>query len=101
LATGNVPVRALHEFVCVALTNGGFRTNSGMFRPEMLLPMGLPEDVNVIAWGFGLERPTMIKYRLENIRDLVGHGIDLNFVRNNPICRLDNSKKSADLITQL
>jgi phenylalanyl-tRNA synthetase alpha chain len=75
--------------------------NSGMFRPEMLLPMGLPEDVNVIAWGFGLERPTMIKYRLENIRDLVGHGIDLNFVRNNPICRLDNSKKSADLITQL
>ena len=25
--------------------------NSGMFRPEMLQPMGLPEDVNVIAWG--------------------------------------------------
>ena len=30
--------------------------NSGMFRPEMLQPMGLPEDVNVIAWGLGLER---------------------------------------------
>ena len=30
--------------------------NSGMFRPEMLLPMGLPEDVNVIAWGLALER---------------------------------------------
>lgn len=30
--------------------------NSGMFRPEMLLPMGLPEDVNVIAWGLSLER---------------------------------------------
>ena len=29
--------------------------NSGMFRPEMLLPMGLPEDVNVIAWGLSLE----------------------------------------------
>ncbi len=27
-----------------------------MFRPEMLRPMGLPEDVNVIAWGLGLER---------------------------------------------
>jgi phenylalanyl-tRNA synthetase alpha chain len=27
-----------------------------MFRPEMLQPMGLPEDVNVIAWGLGLER---------------------------------------------
>jgi phenylalanyl-tRNA synthetase alpha chain len=30
--------------------------NSGVFRPEMLLPMGLPEDVNVIAWGLSLER---------------------------------------------
>lgn len=30
--------------------------NSGMFRPEMLLPMGLPENVNVIAWGLSLER---------------------------------------------
>ncbi|PON84031.1 Phenylalanyl-tRNA synthetase [Trema orientale] len=27
--------------------------NSGMFRPEMLLP---PEDVRVIAWGLSLER---------------------------------------------
>ena len=30
--------------------------NSGVFRPEMLLPMGLPEDVTVIAWGLSLER---------------------------------------------
>lgn len=30
--------------------------NSGMFRPEMLLPMGLPKNVNVIAWGLSLER---------------------------------------------
>ena len=30
--------------------------NSGMFRPEMLLPMGLSEDVSVIAWGLSLER---------------------------------------------
>lgn len=36
--------------------------NSGVFRPEMLRPMGLPEDVVVIAWGLSLERPTMIKY---------------------------------------
>jgi phenylalanyl-tRNA synthetase alpha chain len=28
--------------------------NSGMFRPEMLRPMGLPPDVNVIAWGLSL-----------------------------------------------
>ena len=30
--------------------------NSGMFRPEMLRPMGLPEDVRVIACGLSLER---------------------------------------------
>ena len=30
--------------------------NSGIFRPEMLLPMGLPENVSVIAWGLSLER---------------------------------------------
>lgn len=30
--------------------------NSGMFRPEMLLPMGLPPDVNVAGYGLSLER---------------------------------------------
>lgn len=33
-----------------------FLTCIGMFRPEMLRPMGLPEDVVVIAWGLSLER---------------------------------------------
>lgn len=61
--------------------------NSGMFRPEMLRPMGLPEDVRVIAWGLSLERPTMIKYRIENIRDLFGHKADLNKQRHAPIAR--------------
>lgn len=82
-----------------------------MFRPEMLLPMGLPPNVRAIAWGLGLgtrahvhtpthrrtltracvraERPTMIKYGINNIRDLCGHKLDLNFVKTNPACRLD------------
>ncbi|GMH17497.1 hypothetical protein Nepgr_019338 [Nepenthes gracilis] len=47
--------------------------NSWMFRPEMPLPMVLPEDVRVIAWGLCLERPTMILYGIDNIRDLFGH----------------------------
>ena len=58
-----------------------------MFRPEMLLPIGLPPDVKVIAWGLSLERPTMIKYGIDNIRELVGHKVDLNMVMNNAICR--------------
>ncbi|KAJ3283801.1 hypothetical protein HK104_010224 [Borealophlyctis nickersoniae] len=63
--------------------------NSGMFRPEMLLPLGLPPDVSVIAWGLSTERPTMIKYGINNIRDLVGHKCDLAMINRNPICRLD------------
>ncbi|KND02433.1 phenylalanine-tRNA ligase, alpha subunit [Spizellomyces punctatus DAOM BR117] len=63
--------------------------NSGMFRPEMLLPMGLPEDVAVIAWGLSTERPTMIKYGYNNIRDLVGHKCRLDMVNRNPIARVD------------
>ncbi|XP_077356051.1 phenylalanine--tRNA ligase alpha subunit [Festucalex cinctus] len=64
--------------------------NSGVFRPEMLLPMGLPEDVSVIAWGLSLERPTMIKYGINNIRELVGHKVNLQMVYDSPICRLDS-----------
>ena len=81
-----------------------------MFRPEMLLPMGLPEGVSgmlicywsaaivpygiinynlVIAWGLSLERPAMIKYGLDNIRDLCGHKFDLKWGRQNPVCRID------------
>jgi len=67
--------------------------NSGMFRPEMLLPMELPDDVRVIAWGLSLERPTMIKYGMDNIRDLVGHKLDLGFVQKFPIVRLDTLEK--------
>lgn len=56
--------------------------NSGIFRPEMLRPMGLPEDVSVIAWGLSLERPAMIRFKCANIRELVGDKVDLNFVKN-------------------
>ncbi|XP_035252881.1 phenylalanine--tRNA ligase alpha subunit isoform X2 [Anguilla anguilla] len=64
--------------------------NSGVFRPEMLLPMGLPEGVSVIAWGLSLERPTMIKYGINNIRELVGHKVNLQMVYDGPVCRLDS-----------
>ncbi|CAG7826407.1 unnamed protein product, partial [Allacma fusca] len=63
--------------------------NSGMFRPELLLPMGIPPDVRCHGWGLSLERPTMIRYGIDNIRDLVGPRVDLQMVYNNPLCRLD------------
>lgn len=63
--------------------------NSGMFRPEMLEPMGLPRDMRVYGWGLSLERPTMIKYGVKNIRELLGHKVDLNFIEQNPAVRLE------------
>lgn len=63
--------------------------NSGMFRPEMLEPMGLPKNLRVLGWGLSLERPTMIKYGVSNIRDLLGHKVSLDFIESNPAARLD------------
>jgi len=62
--------------------------NSGVFRPEMIRPMGLPENVNVLGWGVGLERPTMIQYGYNNIRELFGYKVDLKMVKKNPITAL-------------
>jgi len=61
--------------------------NSGVFRPEMLRPMGLPPNVVVIAWGFSLERPTMIKFGIENIRDLFGPEVSLQGIAHSPVIK--------------
>jgi phenylalanyl-tRNA synthetase alpha chain len=56
--------------------------NSGIFRPEMMVPMGWPEDISVIAWGLSLERPAMLLFQCSNIRELCGHKVDAKWVRN-------------------
>ncbi|QRV72468.1 phenylalanyl-tRNA synthetase [Ceratobasidium sp. AG-Ba] len=61
--------------------------NSGMFRPEMLEPMGLPPDVRVLGWGLSLERPTMIRYGISNIRALVGHKVSIESVEKSAAVR--------------
>ncbi|KAJ7276539.1 tRNA synthetases class II core domain (F)-domain-containing protein [Mycena haematopus] len=58
--------------------------NSGMFRPEMLEPMGFPKDVRVHGWGIGLERPTMIRYGISNIRTLLGHKTSIEGIEDSP-----------------
>lgn len=60
--------------------------NSGVFRPEMLEALGLPQSVTAIAWGLSLERPTMIKYKIDNIRDMVGHKVNIQMVQESPLC---------------
>lgn len=62
--------------------------NSGIFRPEMIMPMGFPEGWNVVAWGCSLERPTMIEYGINEIRSLEGPNVSLQLIKNVPIARL-------------
>lgn len=64
--------------------------NSGIFRPEMLLPMGLPEGVSVAAWGLSLERPTMIMFGYQKITQLCGAKVDLKMIYSNPIVHFSN-----------
>lgn len=82
--TPSLEVHAFHDGLGKWVEVG----NSGVFRPEMIRPMGIPDGVTVIAWGLSLERPTMIKYGIKNIRDLFGHRVDLKAIQTNPICRL-------------
>lgn len=63
--------------------------NSGLFRPEMLEPMGLPKNLRVFGFGLSVERPTMIRYKIKNIRDLVGHKVSLDFIEREGAVRLD------------
>ncbi|KAH3745702.1 phenylalanine--tRNA ligase alpha subunit [Pelomyxa schiedti] len=69
--------------------------NSGVFRPELLVPMGIPSDVNVIAWGLSLERPTMIKYAIPTIRNLFGPLASLEYIRKAPICIITPAAEPA------
>ncbi len=53
---------------------------SGLFRPEVTIPMGVKWPV--LAWGGGIERIAMIRYDVEDIRDLYRN--DLGWLRRIP-----------------
>jgi phenylalanyl-tRNA synthetase alpha chain len=55
----------------------------GMFRPEVLAPMGIKYPV--LAWGGGLERVAMLELGLDDIRTLYGNR--LSWIRRTPLCR--------------
>ncbi|MDZ7262110.1 MAG: phenylalanine--tRNA ligase subunit alpha [candidate division KSB1 bacterium] len=56
---------------------------SGIFRPEVTLPFGC--KVPVLAWGLGLERLAMLRYGIDDIRDL--YWSDLDNIREVPLCQ--------------
>ncbi|PSQ15634.1 phenylalanine--tRNA ligase subunit alpha [Halobacteriales archaeon QS_8_69_73] len=54
--------------------------NSGVFREEVLRPLGV--DCDVMAWGLALERLLMLMYGFEDIRDVHGTLCDLELLRD-------------------
>jgi len=54
---------------------------SGIFRPEVTLPLGIKEPV--IAWGLGIDRLFMMKARIEEIRYIFTQ--DLDWIRRKPV----------------
>jgi phenylalanyl-tRNA synthetase alpha chain len=54
--------------------------NTGLFRDEVLRPLGV--ECDVMAWGLALERLAMLMTGAEDIRDLHGTLADLDFLRN-------------------
>ena len=52
-------------------------SGSGVFRPEVTVPLGV--NVPVLAWGPGIERLMLIRYGLDDIRAL--YGDDLAWLR--------------------
>ncbi|MBI5355564.1 MAG: hypothetical protein HZB68_03870 [Candidatus Aenigmarchaeota archaeon] len=53
--------------------------NSGMFRPETLLPLGI--KCPVIAWGLALERLAMLIHGFSDIRQVFGPQADIQMLR--------------------
>lgn len=52
-------------------------SGSGVFRPEVTIPLGV--KVPVLAWGPGIERLMLLRYGLDDMRDL--YGGDLSWLR--------------------
>jgi len=57
--------------------------NSGIFREEMLEPLGV--ECDVMAWGLAPERLLMLMYGFEDIRDIHGTLCDLELLRETEV----------------
>ena len=54
----------------------------GIFRPEVTVPLGVTNPV--LAWGGGLERLVMLRYGIDDVRQLYQN--DLSWLRRTPLC---------------
>jgi len=56
----------------------------GVFRPEVTIPLGIKNPV--LAWGGGLERIAMLRFGLDDVRDLYTNRV--SWLRSVPRCQL-------------
>lgn len=56
----------------------------GIFRPEVTKPLGIKNPV--LAWGGGIERIAMLRFGLDDVRELYGN--KLTWLRSVPKCQL-------------
>jgi phenylalanyl-tRNA synthetase alpha chain len=56
----------------------------GIFRPEVTKPLGIKNPV--LAWGGGIERIAMLRFGLDDVRELYGN--KLAWLRSVPKCQL-------------
>jgi phenylalanyl-tRNA synthetase alpha chain len=56
----------------------------GIFRPEVTQPLGIENPV--LAWGVGIERIAMLRFGLNDVRDLYSN--NLKWLRSLPKCQL-------------
>jgi phenylalanyl-tRNA synthetase alpha chain len=54
---------------------------SGIFRPEVTLPLGI--KVPVLAWGLGIDRLYMMRTRIDDIRQIFS--LDLDWIRRKEV----------------
>ena len=54
---------------------------SGIFRPEVTVPLGV--KVPVIAWGLGVDRLFMMRYKIDDIREIFSQ--NLQWLRNKQV----------------
>lgn len=67
-----------HEGLSKWIELGGM----GIFRPEVTKPLGVNNPV--LAWGSGLERLVMLRYGIDDVRELYEN--DLDWLRRVPLC---------------
>ncbi len=57
----------------------------GMFRPEVLRGVGLPDEYQVAAWGIGIDRIAMMVLGISDIRELYTN--DLEVIERMPVAK--------------